>query len=548
AVGHDDPGQRELIQAALDAGCLEQMERLPHRMMDVASCLEWGGFQHPWPSLEELYGGSILRQVPSPLWLEEDGLYALTHVLLFRYGFGLRQVALAAEHRAALRRTLTQLLVRSCQDHHWDLLGELLLSWECVGLDATEISQRSWQAFFAAQSNDGAIPGPEWALGLHADQARDLDAAGRAEVYFSHHYHTTLVGILAACVRRQRLERPAAPPLALPSRYPPHGATRPGPAPAPSLPDGARRARRWLLAQLDTAAGPAAHADALHRILLGCALCDVLDDDGTDGALPIVAGRVAAALVAGCLEAGPPAAPALALLGAAILAAQGLFVPSLHGPEGLVSHVAALLATLPAQDLETELVLAEKRLLLDALGRHAVPVPADLSPALAFARALPLAAPAREVEALLLRIEAATAYGTRAAEIAAGDRWIGELLGGLAMRSLRQYDLNLACRTLRSMMYLGGDGGGSLADCSRFLCLHQRPEGAFGFFGIEERKLRATMPPGFSVDADLYLPVTVECLWTLAEKTGWRLHDGLRSRRRGAAPLPGALELQLSQA
>ena len=45
-LGHDDPEQRDLIQRVIDAGLLDVVERVPHRMMDVRLSLEWGGFRH----------------------------------------------------------------------------------------------------------------------------------------------------------------------------------------------------------------------------------------------------------------------------------------------------------------------------------------------------------------------------------------------------------------------------------------------------------------------------------------------------------------------
>jgi hypothetical protein len=84
------------------------------------------------------------------------------------------------------------------------------------------------------------------------------------------------------------------------------------------------------------------------------------------------------------------------------------------------------------------------------------------------------------------------------------------------------------------MNRLGLTGEG-YRDGLRFLLLHQRQEGAFGYYGMEEHRLREALPAGFSTLTGLSLPVTVECLWTLAESTGWRLVASLaRQRRRGA--------------
>src|SRR5262249_37039414 len=157
----DDQNARGLIQRVLDAGFLDHTERLPHRMMDVKSCLDWGEFKHEFPTLDLLYNSSILGQVPSPLFLNEDAIYALTHVVMFLYGFGTRkQTSIPVEQYDEFRLNLSVLLVIMCQEHHWDLLSELLLCWECVGYASTDIYERAWKALLSVQNADGAIPGP----------------------------------------------------------------------------------------------------------------------------------------------------------------------------------------------------------------------------------------------------------------------------------------------------------------------------------------------------------------------------------------------------
>ena len=91
SLGHDNPDQREMLQRVIDARFLDHTERLPHRAMDIVSCLEWGGFPHNFPSLESLYAGSILARVPNAAFLDEDAIYFLTHVIMFLYSFGTRK-------------------------------------------------------------------------------------------------------------------------------------------------------------------------------------------------------------------------------------------------------------------------------------------------------------------------------------------------------------------------------------------------------------------------------------------------------------------------
>ncbi len=458
ARGEDDPAQREILQRAVDAGLLEQSERVVHRQMDVSLHLEWGAFRHDWPSLEELCAASILGKNPRPLFLDENAVYAITHVIMFLYGFGLRRTGAAASlETEEVRDMLSSLLVASCQERHWDLLAELLLCWDCIAFAPTPVYERAWRALLGAQKADGAMPGPESAL----VEGQPVNG------YFAHHYHTTLVSILAGALHLQRSQagiktRVEARPVSVARRTPDTVAA-------------ARRARRWLEGLLD---GIQARADdrpdALCRILLGCWICDsMLEEEAS--AFPATARRVAEQL------------------------------------SDLEEEGAAF--------EEMPVALALLTTALHALGLQPTPEPADDHGTLELARTFPLAAARQEVEDLASRIHAWTGCGTCPVVLEPADAWIPEMLAGLATHCLRQYNFLTAGKLLRAILYLDG---GVVEEHLGFLCLHQRPEGAFGFLGPEEGKL-----PGLEADLDLYLPVTVSCLWALAEGTGWRLYDSL---------------------
>jgi hypothetical protein len=49
------------------------------------------------------------------------------------------------------------------------------------------------------------------------------------------------------------------------------------------------------------------------------------------------------------------------------------------------------------------------------------------------------------------------------------------------------------------------------------LLLHQRPEGAFGFFGPEQHAVAHLAPEGATAQSVLNLSVTIDCMWTLLE-------------------------------
>ncbi|HMH41895.1 MAG TPA: hypothetical protein VK557_00305, partial [Pyrinomonadaceae bacterium] len=186
SLGHDNQDQREMLQRVIDARFLDHTERLPHRAMDIVSCLEWGGFRHHFPSLEALYFTSMLASVPNAAFLDEDAIYFLTHVIMFLHSFGTRKEIGAPLPEKTLGRVLSTLLIACCREHHWDLIAELLLCWDCIGLPPTFITRRAWASLLDEQREDGAIPGPEWAEKLHKSQ--NVDDAGAADIYFSHHY------------------------------------------------------------------------------------------------------------------------------------------------------------------------------------------------------------------------------------------------------------------------------------------------------------------------------------------------------------------------
>jgi len=85
------------------------------------------------------------------------------------------------------------------------------------------------------------------------------------------------------------------------------------------------------------------------------------------------------------------------------------------------------------------------------------------------------------------------------------------------------------------MTYLGIQNE-AYRDCLEFLLLHQRPEGAFGFLGMEEHSFAVHNVEQIPAELALYLPVTVACLWTLAEANSAtvRLYDSLAAMRSEA--------------
>ena len=82
---------------------------------------------------------------------------------------------------------------------------------------------------------------------------------------------------------------------------------------------------------------------------------------------------------------------------------------------------------------------------------------------------------------------------------------------------LRQYNLEMGTLLLRTMNYLHLQDI-AFSTALNFVLMQQQPDGRFGFLGPEASQLRSTKPQ-FNEEFDLYLPLTVSCLWAIAETT-----------------------------
>jgi hypothetical protein len=213
-LGGDAGELRHRLQSAVDAGAISQIERLPHRLLELRAALDWAGVVNSLPPTGDICAQTILGKTLSASLLSDSAIYAITHVILFGSRFGIMQGDFPDWLRSApVRSLLCDLLVVTSQARNWDLLGELLLCWDCIGFRHDLITTAGWASFLDAFRADGAVlpsptngvdgkARPEDMQAEHADEASDFD----------HVYHTTLVAVLAGTVllNRSRLYAPAA--------------------------------------------------------------------------------------------------------------------------------------------------------------------------------------------------------------------------------------------------------------------------------------------------------------------------------------------------
>ena len=116
-------------------------------------------------------------------------------------------------------------------------------------------------------------------------------------------------------------------------------------------------------------------------------------------------------------------------------------------------------------------------------------------------------------------ISAATHFGRQPLRAEAEiKRYLGNLLPVILLQSLREYDLEMGTMLLRVARYLRLSRTRAVRLAVEFLVDQQQIDGRFGYFAIEcERIARSSELNSVDTTSRLYLPVTVACLWSLAE-------------------------------
>jgi hypothetical protein len=219
AAGRDTAALRRQLQSAVDAGMVDQVERMPHRLVELRCALDWVGIRHSLPSMAFLVERTILSSIPTPALLTKADLYALTHVVLFASRFGLDRGGLPVPMRGERSRSLlSDLLVVTAQAQNWDIFGELLLCWDCVGLAHDTFVDAAWNSFRDAFRPDGAVLPTLDESGDEAVRDSLTPLLNGARTDFDAVYHTTLVAALAEIVAAGRSRFADPDPSARPRR------------------------------------------------------------------------------------------------------------------------------------------------------------------------------------------------------------------------------------------------------------------------------------------------------------------------------------------
>jgi len=297
-------------------------------------------------------------------------------------------------------------------------------------------------------------------------------------------------------------------------------------APTPERMAGiASSARAWLVSLLERipARGDVA-VRALCHVLIASWIADTINgrDRAKSAGFTEVAQHVARSLNASENSSYIDGVkPTLKLLVEILLSSEGLGVEPFR--QFLTQSVSILRRADPA--LEADPSLMDKRILLYSANILPRPPTVSADGVRVLLDNFRLSASTEVIDALTLQLECLTGWGTRLvdAEIIAPS--LGEIFAGFAVQRLRNYDLISAARLIRLQEYLAASRIiARRDDLYNALCMQHRSHGPFGWYGPEAAKLRKVSPVLLE-DTEFYLVTTLECLWTLAERSidGWRL-------------------------
>jgi hypothetical protein len=134
------------------------------------------------------FEGTWLLHRPEPWLINTASIYALTHEVFYLTDFGRRIDLCDQQTRAYVNCWGPVWSDYFVERRDFDVLGELLIIADCLGLDWTD---RFRQQLLAAQLDDGAFPGPK-----RAGQQLSSPSDQPARTAFLGCYHTTLVAMI----------------------------------------------------------------------------------------------------------------------------------------------------------------------------------------------------------------------------------------------------------------------------------------------------------------------------------------------------------------
>jgi len=199
ANGQDAARFRELIALLLRKDLLSLRDQTPWGILGVKYFLDLCRVPHPLPSDLKLYEWSILRSKPALHSLTTHDKYALSHLLFFLGDFGAKKHFFCALPDYQMLSGYIDEVTASCLvEEDWDLLGEFLIGYECLGIENSRMRDHALDHYFARQKPGGEIEMPRR---VQANlQTSEFGAREQFEMY----YHQTLVAVIVTALHLQK--------------------------------------------------------------------------------------------------------------------------------------------------------------------------------------------------------------------------------------------------------------------------------------------------------------------------------------------------------
>jgi hypothetical protein len=196
ARGIEERVKREALQSLIDRVSGIVLSYDPYRVLELSYLLRIAGFDHPLPPDDEVFRHTLLGKRADIL--DYCDLYNITHTIFYISDFGLTLPAFLGEGpRHFLRRLLQRGLSVSIAGMNWDLVGEMILTFRCLGLKDEPAIGVGWENLCAMQQADGMIGESFNSFKL----ARENQYPNDQDDHFKRSYHRTLVAAMAGLVR-----------------------------------------------------------------------------------------------------------------------------------------------------------------------------------------------------------------------------------------------------------------------------------------------------------------------------------------------------------
>lgn len=177
-------------------GLYESVELVPYRKLDLEFFLWKSGFNNKNPKWKEHFNSTVLGRCYSPLILDENAAYSVTHTLFYMTDFSNQSLPLSQKQINRVTNIVEALLINFWRVGHFDLMGELLINLNCLNKDDTYLYQKALNAFFEVWNEDGSIPG----------RINDIEKMDK----FTTCYHTTLVALLLCSIGMNKVAKKEA--------------------------------------------------------------------------------------------------------------------------------------------------------------------------------------------------------------------------------------------------------------------------------------------------------------------------------------------------